>query len=44
VDEVDVAFGTTNGLVVFEDFNPPLFYNGSDYSDGIFGQFIEKTP
>lgn len=44
VSQVDVAFGTTNGLVVFEDFNPPLIYNGPNQSDGIFGQFIEKTP
>jgi hypothetical protein len=44
VSEVDVAFGSTNGLVVFEDFNPPLIYNGPNFSTGIFGQFIEKTP
>ena len=44
VGEVDVAFGTTNGLVVFEDFNPPLTYNGPDQSTGVFAQFIDKTP
>jgi hypothetical protein len=44
VTMVDVAFGTTNGLVVFDDFNPPSTYNGPDHSNSIYGQFIEKSP
>ena len=44
VSMVDVAFGTTNGLVVFDNFNPPSTFNGPDCSNSIYGQFIEKSP
>jgi hypothetical protein len=43
VGMVDVAFGTTNGLVVFDNFNPPSTFNGPDRSNSIYGQFIEKS-
>lgn len=42
VYELDLAFSSTNGLVVFEDFNPPSTTNGPDFSTGIFGVFINK--
>ena len=44
VTRVDVAFGTTNGLIVFDNYNPSSTFNGPDGSNSIFGQFIEKSP
>ena len=44
IDSVDLAFGTTNGLAVFDKFNPPSSYNGPDYSFGVCAQFIDKSP
>ena len=43
VTYVDVAFGTTNGLVVFDNFTPPSTFGGPDHYGSIFAQFIEKS-
>jgi len=44
VTMVDVAFGTTNGLIVFDNYNPSSTFNGPDGSNSIFGLLIEKSP
>jgi hypothetical protein len=43
VDRVSVAFGNTNGLVVFDQFNSPSTYNGPDGYHSIMGLFIDKS-
>jgi hypothetical protein len=44
VSDVDLAFGTSNGLAVFWRFNPPSSYNGPDYSEAVCAQFVDKSP
>ncbi len=43
VGDVDIAFGTTNGLVVFTDFNKPTTNNGPDWSWGVHFRLIDRS-
>ncbi len=43
VYDLDLAFGTNNGLMMFWRFNPPSTPNGPDYSDAVCAQFIDKS-
>jgi hypothetical protein len=44
VDDIDLAFGTSNGLAVFWKENPPSTYNGPDYSYAVCARLIDKSP
>lgn len=43
VGAVDIAYGASNGLIVYENQKPPTTYLGSDWYWGIYTRLVDKS-